>query len=185
MKASHNTFSYLRANLFWELISPWWRCQDLEAKDQEVDLIDIRVNINKEGQYRNCHGSIKFGDKFSSLDGLLNYCWKEKGKKIMYRLLFSNDTISLEEATTIYSELPDSYKELCHSCIYQPTWKYIYQNKSLPKIAEHNKHMWYKDKSFWYNITHFLFPTIKKYAEKHNKEGYVKNKINMYDFVQY
>ena len=61
MKASHNTFSYLKANIFWEIISPWWRCQDLNAKEQRVDLIDIRVSI-KKGEYRLCHGTIKFGD---------------------------------------------------------------------------------------------------------------------------
>ena len=180
MKASHNTFSYLKANIFWEIISPWWRCQDLNANEQEVNLIDIRVSI-KRGEYRLCHGTIKFGDTFDNLKELIDFCWQEAGRKKLYRLLFA-DKISLDEATKEFKALSEEYRLYCQSCIYQPEWKYI---KKGSAIVEHNKHMWYSNKSFWYNITHFLFPTIKQYAKKHNSENFVEDKINMYDYVQY
>ena len=185
MKASHNTFSYLKANIFWEIISPWWRCQNLSAKEQNVDLIDIRVNANKDGELRLCHGAIKFGETQYSLKDLIDYCWQEVGRQKKYRLLFANKTLSFEDAVKMFEYLPEDYKEFCHSCIYQPYWKTIYNDKNSPKIVEHNKHMWYQNKSFWYNIAHFLFPTIKSYAKKHNSENYVEDKINMYDYVQY
>lgn len=189
MIASHNTFSYLKSNWYWEIISPWWRCQNLSIEDQYsikgFALIDIRVNIDKHGVYRLCHGSIKFGPKFNNLYTLIQFCISQTKTPPLYRLLFANKVKSLEECIKDFNDLTDDVKSMCHSCIYQPSWKYIYEDEFLPDIVEHNKHMWYSDKSFWYNIFHFLIPTIKQYAKKNNPNNFVDKQINMYDYIQY
>jgi len=182
MIASHNTFSYLPSSKFMELFSCFWRCQDKNAIEQiklGVELCDIRVKYHKDS-WRLCHGKAMFGEKFSSLEYLIRYCIDYGFKS--YRLMYESNDSGYYKFLTEFYGLPSWMRSKCIAAINKPKWDCIYGN--INAIQEHNKHIWYNNKSFWKNIINVFYPSIKEYAKEHN--FFIEDdNIHMYDFIEY
>lgn len=183
MRASHNTFTYMKSSWFMEIFSFLWRCQSKSAVEQvkkyDVSVCDIRVYHSKKG-WRMCHGRASYGPTFDRLSYLIHYCVAHGFKH--YRLIYERNNKAITAFKTDFDEVPDYLKDECICAIHKPTWTTIYGFNGM--FVEHNKHMWYEDKSLWFNIKNFFSSTIKSYAKKHNTPSLTTH-IDMFDYVEY
>lgn len=174
MKASHNTFSYMRSTFFMELFSRFWRCQNIPATQQvdkyNVECCDIRVRYHK-GYWRLCHGRAMFGIKYVYLSMLIYDCLACGFKK--YRLMYETNDKGYDKFLDEFSELPLSLRKPCVAAMSNPRWELVYGQLNI--INEHNKHI---------TVRNLLWPSIKRFARKHNT--YTDDGgIHMYDYVQF
>ncbi len=181
MVASHNTFSYMHAQWWAELVSCFWRCQSHSASYQHgvlnVSVCDIRVRLDN-GKWQLCHGIARFGDRYSSLNDLVDWCmgWRFSS----FRIICENG--SYDDFEKAVYGLSDNNMDRCLCAIYNPDWKRVFD--SGVQIIEHNKHMWYEDWHLLKNIMNFLYPSIKRYARENNKL-ITDGNVHMYDYVEF
>ena len=189
MIVAHNTFTYLKTNLFMELFSFLWRCQnksiDILYNKYNVKFFDIRISkkrswFKKEFLWVFTHGLVKFNDKiFENIESIFLYM-KMYYPNAQYRLIL--ERCSKKEKYEFYKQLEPwlekngrklkEHNYLC-SCIgIKKPWKYIYKNNNLyPGINDYACHLFNLNQnvSQYENIKNFnIKQTIKNWATKNN-----------------
>ena len=173
MITSHNSFTYLKPkNKLLNLISFWWKCQNLNIEEQYklgVRIFDIRI-YRYNDWWGVSHGYAKFDFYFNTISDIYEYFNSKYPNSILRIILEDKEDhsgIFVNEAYEAYSKYADMTWEIG---THHP-WRIYYRNHFFT-INEYYCHplKWNTDRSFLYNIKHLnlshLF--IKNYAKKHN-----------------
>lgn len=175
MIGSHNTFTYLSPiNKFFNLFKWLWRCQDKTSREQYtsgVKYFDIRIAPSSRG-YFVAHGLVDLNIKFRSFSDLIvslkKYYPNAKCRIILER---GNTKETATFITHVANLLASNYfypiiEEYVHQIIIKDGWKIIYDNSKMKlEIKDYSYVPRQSDKSFWYNLIHFKFDTIKHHSK--------------------
>ena len=156
-----------------------WRCQTKFLREQleyGTKFVDIRVRINDKGEIVFCHGIVDL--ECSNLEYIL----------IMLATYNATCRIIVERGNSlkIMDYIPFEYFDtVVKQVIIKKGWRVIY-NRLENEIIDYSYVPFYSDKSFWWNIKHMKFSTIKKWAKQHNpKFNNDILKSNTIHFVDY
>ena len=187
MIGAHNVFTFIKSNIFMELFSFLWRCQNKSIttlyNDYNVRFFDIRISLKKfkkNYMWVPAHGLVKLKDKtFFNLESLFLYM-KMYFPDAQYRLIL--EKCSKKNKTEFYKQLEPwltkngqklkEHNYLCSWIGIKKPWKNIYKNtKIYPHIEDYACHLFNlnPDKSLYENIKNFNIKyTIKKWSSTHN-----------------
>lgn len=173
MIGSHNTFTYLPPkNKFYNLFKWLWRCQNKTIDEQYklgVRYFDIRVDGTSKIGYKFAHGLVTLNTGYKELTYII-IKFKNQFPNAKCRIILEkgnvNDfiikVIKVLSDNTLYSIL-EGY---VHQIIVKNNWKIIYNNSKMNlEIKDYSYVPVYSDKSFWYNLIHFKFNTIKRHSK--------------------
>lgn len=172
MIGSHNTFTFLSPkHKFFNLFKWLWRCQDKTIDEQYkagVKYFDIRVSSG----YKFAHGLVTLDTDYMLLGYILTYI-KNTFPNAKCRIILErgNTKETATFVTHVINLLASKYfypilEQYVHQIIVKKDWKIIYDNPKMNlEIKDYSYVPRYSDKSFWYNLTHFKFDTIKHHSK--------------------
>lgn len=160
MIGSHNTFTYLspKSKIFGRF--KWlWRCQDKPFDEQYklgVRFFDIRVFRESEYCWRVAHGLVNFKLFFIDLTSISNYI-SQNYPDAIFRLILEKG--SAEDEIKFKESLKNLKSKNVYQVIVKKGWKVLYLRNGL--VLDIIDYTLLSGKSFWYNLVHFNFNTIK------------------------
>lgn len=176
MIGSHNTFTFLSPKYkFFNLFKWLWRCQDKTIEEQYktgVKYFDIRVSPRAKGGYYSAHGLVNLNRWYVSFSVFLT-AMKCHYPNAKYRIILErgNTKETATFVTHVINLLASNYfypilEQYVHQIIVKKNWKIIYDNPKMNlEIKDYSYVPRQSDKSFWYNLTHFKFDTIKHHSK--------------------
>lgn len=176
MIGSHNTFTYLSpVNKFYNLFKWLWRCQDYCPDIQYlygVKYFDIRVYQEDDFSWRVAHGKVNLTKSFKAIVDIIEMLRKQYPNAICRIILEKGDYIEFSKQVTALIASNDYFpilQQYVHQVIIKKNWICFFNNTSMNlEVKDYTYTPILSGKSFWYNLTHFKFNTIKHYAKKHN-----------------
>lgn len=175
MIGSHNSFTFKKSTRrLFNAFKCFWRCQDKTIQEQYnagVRFFDLRVYHKSSHAWGIAHGLVNLYGGFGTVEAILYYMHGQF-PDAHFRLILEKGSDNDEEE--FKDQVADAVTAFdCHTKLYEAIiksgWKIVYHNPAKEFII---KDYCYtpilSGKSFWYNLTHFKFATIKGYAKKHN-----------------
>ncbi len=199
MIGSHNSFTYSPpVNKFYNLFKWLWRCQKdmicVQYQLCKVRYFDVRVYQKYDFDWRVAHGKVDLGVSFKDVVDIIEYFRKAYPNAICRIILEKGDHITFSQRVIALLASNDYYpilKQYVHQIIIKKGWYILYNNDSMNlEIKDYTYTPILSGKSFWYNLTHFKFDTIKHYAKKHNPvitQEMIEDKHIVYfmDYIKY
>ena len=180
MIGSHNTFTYLKPQLgFFKLFSHYWKCQELDIKQQYdlgVRYFDIRV-VRKGDRWCICHGIVTLEQEFPSLVRICTYMTLNFPKAYFRIVLEQWDDYSAYIFMDEIQYIKD-FEYLDRIIIKRP-WIELYTRQNACNIKEYSFEEW-----TWKNILKCIFKNMIKHKKKISREDALKDK-NTVHFMDY
>lgn len=173
MIASHNSFTFLEPTKWW--LKPFaflWKCQDKTLEQQYkagVRYFDVRVFLNKEGEWQICHGVAEFSVSFTTILALCLYL-ENRYPHALYRIILEKGDDAAEKL----------FKGKSYICVgkHRPKlvfvaikrdWQVLYDNQHFKRTEDYTAKLWYPSRSLWWNIKNFFkVRSIKSWARRNN-----------------
>ena len=172
MIGSHNTFTFFSPkHKFFNLFKWLWRCQDKTIDEQYkagVRYFDIRLSPRAKGGYYAAHGLVTLNWQLYSIRELIDImkcCYPNAKCRIILEKGSAADFIAKIINIVADNDMYLTLREYVHQIIIKDGWKIIYDNDWKVEIKDYSYVPRYSDKSFWYNLTHFKFDTIKHHSK--------------------
>lgn len=179
MIGSHNSFTFKNSpNWLFNKFNYFWRCQNKTMREQYdagVRFFDIRVYRKDDAHWGLAHGLVNLYGGFDTISTLLIYMITQFPEAYFRVLLEKGDDSIVKVFTGEVSDAlaslstPFTNRSKLYQAIIKSGWNIIYSNPNEEFIIHDYCYTpILTGKSFWYNVKHFKFSSIKKYAKKHN-----------------
>lgn len=194
MVGTHNSMTYLEATHWhWELLSPWWRCQDKTLEEQlamGVRFFDLRVIRGTGNRTWNWgHGLVDLGPAAigETLDRL-----GECGATCRI-MLERGDEDTESEFTRFFSKrmCDRLWKDVVKDVVIKKGWRVIWRSDDMAPIVDGSWVPYRRGKAWWKQLRGLLsfpFTTIRGWSLRHqNAEDYqwqATGRVWYYDFTR-
>lgn len=175
MIATHNAFTFKKStSKLYEFFSFLWRCQNKslqEQYDSGIRFFDIHIFRKNSETWGFAHGLVNLQGGFSELR-VLYQTIRIKYPGVKCRILLEKGSKADKELFKMeIQQLNDEFEdfpEIVYQCIIKHNWEIVYSSGKDCCITSYCYTPILSEGSFWYNLTHIRFNTIKHYAKKHN-----------------